>query len=223
MRSARWAVWRGLLGDRQANDEGRALPHDAHAGQSASKLRDDAVADGQPQAGPLSQWLGGVKRVEDPRQVLWGDPGPVVTDTDLHPWPPLLRNEGGADRERATPVGLRHRLTGIRKEIQESLGQVLGIGQDRGEGRVELGSHRYLTHGEVIGHQAEGLLDQIVHEAERAAGLGTARDSQDTLEFSALAGVHPMIEKYPLNRVADAYEQMHSGKVRFRVVLTMKE
>lgn len=49
---------------------------------------------------------------------------------------------------------------------------------------------------------------------------GTAKDSQDTLEFSALNGVHPMIEKYPLDRVADAYEQMHSGKVRFRVVLT---
>ena len=50
---------------------------------------------------------------------------------------------------------------------------------------------------------------------------GTARDSQDTLEFSALSGVHPMIEKYPLDQVAEAYEQMHSGRVRFRVVLTM--
>ena len=50
---------------------------------------------------------------------------------------------------------------------------------------------------------------------------GTARDSEDTLEFSALSDVHPMIEKYPLDRVADAYEQMQSGKVRFRVVLTM--
>jgi alcohol dehydrogenase/propanol-preferring alcohol dehydrogenase len=50
---------------------------------------------------------------------------------------------------------------------------------------------------------------------------GTARDSQDTLEFSALNDVHPMIEKYPLSRVAEAYEQMHSGKVRFRAVLTM--
>ena len=50
---------------------------------------------------------------------------------------------------------------------------------------------------------------------------GTAKDSQETLEFSALTGVHPMIEKYPLSRVAEAYEQMHSGKVRFRVVLTM--
>ncbi len=52
---------------------------------------------------------------------------------------------------------------------------------------------------------------------------GTAKDSQDTLEFSVLEGVHPMIEKYPLSRVADAFEQMHSGKARFRVVLTMAE
>ena len=49
---------------------------------------------------------------------------------------------------------------------------------------------------------------------------GTAKDSQDTLEFSALSGVHPMIEKYRLDKVAEAYEQMHSGRVRFRVVLT---
>jgi D-arabinose 1-dehydrogenase-like Zn-dependent alcohol dehydrogenase len=51
---------------------------------------------------------------------------------------------------------------------------------------------------------------------------GTARDSQDTLEFSALSDVHPMIEKFPLSRAAEAYERMHSGKVRFRAVLTME-
>jgi D-arabinose 1-dehydrogenase-like Zn-dependent alcohol dehydrogenase len=36
-----------------------------------------------------------------------------------------------------------------------------------------------------------------------------------------LTGVHPMIEKYPLSRVGEAYEQMMSGKARFRAVLTM--
>ena len=51
---------------------------------------------------------------------------------------------------------------------------------------------------------------------------GTAKDSQDTLEFSVLSGVHPMIERFPLDRVAEAYEHMHSGKVRFRAVLMMK-
>jgi D-arabinose 1-dehydrogenase-like Zn-dependent alcohol dehydrogenase len=50
---------------------------------------------------------------------------------------------------------------------------------------------------------------------------GTARDSQDTLEFSALSGVRPMKEVFPLERVAEAYERMISGKARFRVVLTM--
>ena len=50
---------------------------------------------------------------------------------------------------------------------------------------------------------------------------GTARDSQDTLEFSVVSGVRPMIERYPLDRVAEAYEQMNNGKARFRVVLTM--
>ena len=50
---------------------------------------------------------------------------------------------------------------------------------------------------------------------------GTAKDSEDTLRFSVLSGVRPMIERYPLAKVANAYEQMISGKARFRVVLTM--
>src|SRR5215468_3256145 len=54
----------------------------------------------------------------------------------------------------------------------------------------------------------------LIMGRRRIAGWysGTARDSQDTLEFSALSGVHPMIEKFPLSRVAEAYERMHSGK-----------
>jgi D-arabinose 1-dehydrogenase-like Zn-dependent alcohol dehydrogenase len=51
---------------------------------------------------------------------------------------------------------------------------------------------------------------------------GTARDSQDTLEFSKFAGVRPMIEKYPLEKVKEAFERMESGKAEFRVVLTME-
>jgi D-arabinose 1-dehydrogenase-like Zn-dependent alcohol dehydrogenase len=50
---------------------------------------------------------------------------------------------------------------------------------------------------------------------------GTAKDSEETLAFSALSGVRPMIERYPLEKVAEAYEQMISGRARFRVVLTM--
>jgi D-arabinose 1-dehydrogenase-like Zn-dependent alcohol dehydrogenase len=50
---------------------------------------------------------------------------------------------------------------------------------------------------------------------------GTAIDSEDTLRFSALTGVRPMIEKYPLAQANEAYERMESGKARFRVVLEM--
>jgi D-arabinose 1-dehydrogenase-like Zn-dependent alcohol dehydrogenase len=49
---------------------------------------------------------------------------------------------------------------------------------------------------------------------------GTSIDSQDTLEFSVLAGVRAMNEVFPLERVEEAYERMLSGKARFRVVLT---
>jgi D-arabinose 1-dehydrogenase-like Zn-dependent alcohol dehydrogenase len=49
---------------------------------------------------------------------------------------------------------------------------------------------------------------------------GTAIDSQDTLAFSSQAGVRSMNEVYPLERVAEAYDRMVSGKARFRVVLT---
>jgi len=50
---------------------------------------------------------------------------------------------------------------------------------------------------------------------------GTAKDSEDTMQFSALTGVRPMIERYPLEKAAEAYDQMISGRARFRVVLTM--
>jgi len=50
---------------------------------------------------------------------------------------------------------------------------------------------------------------------------GTSMDSQDTLGFCMLTGVRPMTEVYPLERAAEGYERMMSGKAQFRVVLTM--
>jgi D-arabinose 1-dehydrogenase-like Zn-dependent alcohol dehydrogenase len=49
---------------------------------------------------------------------------------------------------------------------------------------------------------------------------GRSIDSQDTLRFSALTSVRSMNEVFPLERAAEAYEHMMSGKARFRVVLT---
>ena len=49
---------------------------------------------------------------------------------------------------------------------------------------------------------------------------GSSIDSQDTLQFSALTGVRSMNEIFPLERAAEAYEHMMSGRARFRAVLT---
>jgi D-arabinose 1-dehydrogenase-like Zn-dependent alcohol dehydrogenase len=50
---------------------------------------------------------------------------------------------------------------------------------------------------------------------------GTPADSEDTLRFSELSGVRPMVETFPLEKAAEAYARMLSGKAEFRVVLTM--
>jgi len=50
---------------------------------------------------------------------------------------------------------------------------------------------------------------------------GAPSDSEDTLRFSILTGVQPMIETFPLERANDAYDRMMSGKAEFRVVLTL--
>ena len=66
---------------------------------------------------------------------------------------------------------------------------------------------------------------QLIRGSKTVAGWasGIATDSEDTMQFSALSGVRPMIEKYPLEKAAEAYDQMISGRARFRVVLTMGE
>jgi len=49
---------------------------------------------------------------------------------------------------------------------------------------------------------------------------GSSIDSEDTMRFSAMTGVRPMTETFPLERASEAYERMMSNKARFRVVIT---
>ncbi len=69
-----------------------------------------------------------------------------------------------------------------------------------------------------IGVPAAALIGGSKSIAGHASG--TARDSEDTLNFSVLSGVRPMIETMPLESAAQAYEKMLSGDARFRMVLT---
>ena len=69
----------------------------------------------------------------------------------------------------------------------------------------------------------EAIPAQLIFGSKTIQGwaAGTPAASEDTLNFCVLAGVRPMIETYPLERAAEAYERMLSGKAEFRVVLTM--
>jgi propanol-preferring alcohol dehydrogenase len=50
---------------------------------------------------------------------------------------------------------------------------------------------------------------------------GTSKAGDATLRFSAMSEVAAMIETMPLEKAAEAYAKMMSGKARFRMVLTM--
>src|SRR5262249_50581100 len=85
-----------------------------------------------------------------------------------------------------------------------------------------LGAHGRLV---VIGVPSEPLdasVGLLIAGARSIAGwyAGTSIDAEDTLAFSERAGVHSMNEFFPLERAAEAYARMKSGKVRFRAVLT---
>jgi propanol-preferring alcohol dehydrogenase len=51
---------------------------------------------------------------------------------------------------------------------------------------------------------------------------GTPIDGEDTLAFSVLENIRPMIETVPLELAIDAYTRMMEGKARFRMVLVTK-
>ena len=78
----------------------------------------------------------------------------------------------------------------------------------------------------VVGVDAEPIQVsslQLIGGSRRVVGhaAGTAIDSEDTLAFSVLSGVRPMIETMPLGRAPEAYARMMRGDARFRMVLTM--
>jgi propanol-preferring alcohol dehydrogenase len=76
----------------------------------------------------------------------------------------------------------------------------------------------------IVGASAEPFAVsslQLIMLRKSIAGWpsGTSKDSENTLKFAAATGVRPMIEAFPLEQAAQAYEHMISGKVRFRAVL----
>lgn len=137
----------------------------------------------------------------------------------------------GADKAKfAHELGARHYIDSTAGNVAESL-------QKLGGARVILST---VTDADAmsaaiggLGYAGEFVLLGVSDKPIQAATIplilqrqsihgwpsGTAIDSEDTLKFSEMTSVLPLIEKYPLDRAPEAYERMMSGKARFRVVL----
>jgi D-arabinose 1-dehydrogenase-like Zn-dependent alcohol dehydrogenase len=77
----------------------------------------------------------------------------------------------------------------------------------------------------VLGASGEPIQLDPVHLIFGARSLegaltGTAIDIEDTLSFSTLQNVRPVIETFPLEHAAGAYARTMRGEARFRIVLT---
>ncbi|MGW1541946.1 alcohol dehydrogenase [Streptomyces sp. NPDC002309] len=63
---------------------------------------------------------------------------------------------------------------------------------------------------------------QLIMRARTVRGhpSGTAQDVRETMAFSALHGIRPVVEVMPLGQADEAYRKMLAGRARFRMVLT---
>jgi D-arabinose 1-dehydrogenase-like Zn-dependent alcohol dehydrogenase len=138
----------------------------------------------------------------------------------------------GQDKgELARQLGARHYIDSTSQDVPAELGKLGGAkvilstvtnAQAINEVLDGLGVDGKLIVAGVTDKPLEIMTAALVARRRSVKGWysGTAIDSQDTMEFSVLAGVRSMNEVYPLERAAEAYEFMMSGKARFRVVLT---
>ncbi|MFJ9899569.1 alcohol dehydrogenase catalytic domain-containing protein [Streptomyces sp. NPDC091280] len=102
----------------------------------------------------------------------------------------VLATAGDADAATATVEGLRPR------------GELVIVGADSAP--LGISPLQLILPGKVV----------------RGHLCGTAQDVQDTLAFSVLHDISPMVETAPLERAGEAYRRMLSGAARFRMVLT---
>lgn len=61
----------------------------------------------------------------------------------------------------------------------------------------------------------------LLLQGERHLSGFVGGSEAETMKFSVLAGVRPVIERFPLEKAALAYERMMTSKVQFRGVLTV--
>src|SRR5262249_8289476 len=139
----------------------------------------------------------------------------------------------GSDKEKfAHELGARHYVDSTRGDVAAALQKlggarvILATVTDADAMSAAIGGLGY--HGEfvLVGVPPKPVQVPVVglvlqRQSVHGWPSGTSIDSEDTLRFSESSGVLPLIETYPLDKAAAAYDRMMSGKARFRVVLDM--
>lgn len=139
----------------------------------------------------------------------------------------------GAEKEKfAHDLGARHYIDSTGADVAASLQKlggarvILATVTDADAMSAALGGLGYKGEFVIVGVPANPIQSSVFglvmqRQSIRGWPSGTSIDSEDTLRFSEISGVLPMIEKFPLDRAAEAYDRMMSGKARFRVVLEL--
>jgi D-arabinose 1-dehydrogenase-like Zn-dependent alcohol dehydrogenase len=137
----------------------------------------------------------------------------------------------GADKEQfAHELGARHYIDSTASDVAGALQKlggakaILATVTDADAMSAALAGLGYSGEFIVVGIPSKPIqaaVPGMVMQRQSIHGWpsGTSIDSEDTLKFSEITGVLPLIEKFPLERAAEAYDRMMSGKARFRVVL----
>jgi len=137
----------------------------------------------------------------------------------------------GADKEKfARDLGARHYIDTTSGDVAESLQKlggarvILATVTDADAMSAVIGGLGYKGEFVIVGIPGKPIQASVIGMVLQRQSIhgwpsGTSIDSEDTLRFSEISGVLPMIEKYPLDRAPEAYDRMMSGKARFRVVL----
>jgi hypothetical protein len=130
------------------------------------------VADREAEARPHARRLGGEEGVEEPREHLGRDARPRVAHGDADE--PRLLAGGDAD-EVVVGAAFGEGLGGVHEEVDEHLGEAVGVGEDAGDGR-----ERALD----AGPQAELVADEV----ERGLDHGVDVDRADVVAGAAGEG-----------------------------------
>lgn len=137
----------------------------------------------------------------------------------------------GADKEKfARELGARHYIDSTTSDVSASLQKlggarvILATVTDADAMSAAMGGLGYKGEFVVLGVPGKPVQTSVLglvlqRQSIRGWPSGTSIDSEDTLKFSEISGVLPLIEKYPLDKAGEAYDRMMSGKARFRVVL----